>query len=457
VTGDQIASRRSTWQRLGITALLALILVVYLAEANTRRVRIPNLPHQGDQSAYLEYARQMHETNYGVVGGRARMPGYPFLLSLIYEPGLEDAEFLRRGQILNIWFSVAVLLLLFLIYRRHFPPLYASALLAITAFPVFYYRAPWVQTEVLFYFASFCMFLAYWRMLVAPSFPVAAWAGLCTGLAHLLKASVLPAVALFTVCFIARSAWNFRRTRTAPVRSSSWREPAMLALVLATFLAIVFPYLQTSKRVFGSYFHNASASYYVWLDSWEEAKAFSKIARDRHGKPAVPPEQIPSASKYWREHSVAQILSRLGHGVIGRLTHNARLDGYYKYVVLLAGIVGVLALHQRDKFVRMVRSQFFLAVFLALFFTGYLLLFAWYEAISNDARFMLMLYLPFTFAASKLIGRLAEGKTLQIGGRRVAQLTAVACVLLTLASAEAILNAVRLSGRPAAEPLGERG
>jgi hypothetical protein len=221
----------------------------------------------------------------------------------------------------------------------------------------------------------------------------------------------------------------------------------MLALVIVIFLALVFPYIATSKRVFGSYFYNVNSTYYFWCDSWEEAKAFSRASGDRVGLPKLPPEQVPSAAKYWREHSIGDIASRLLGGVIGRLTHNARLDGYWKYGVLLALMVAGLAFYRREQFVELVRARFFLALFLFLFFGSYLALFAWYERIANDARFLLLLFLPFTFAAWRLIVRLGDGIMLTLGNARVSMLSAFACLLLAVAAAEAVLNAVRLMNR----------
>jgi hypothetical protein len=431
---------------LAVPALLALVVALFLVEAHARHVLMPTPARQGDQAAYLSYARRMHETNYAFVGTRDRMPGYPFLLSFIYKPGIDDAEFLRRARVFNINLSAGVLLVLFFIYRRHFSGLYAAALVAGAAFGVLYYRAPMVQTEVLFYLLSFGMFLAFWRLLSKPGWTAALAAGLLTGFAHLLKASVLPAVALFCVSFGAKFLWELRQRRRTDGHSV-WRQPAMAAVVLLSFLAIIFPYLQTSKRVFGSYFYNVSSTFYVWTDSWGEAKAFSVAARDRVGRPAVPPEQIPSAGKYWREHSVAQIAGRIGRGVVGRLTAGIRWDGYYKYVVLLAGTAAVLAIHRGDAFLTLLRPRIPLAVFLACFFAGYIVLFGWYEPISPDLRFLLMLYLPFTFAASKLIARLSEGVVVRVGARRVPVFAALTCVLFVFATADATLNAARLIQR----------
>ena len=107
---------------------------------------------QGDQAAYLAYAKQIYDGHYTFAGDRNRMPVFPFLLSLLYRPGMSEKEFLTRAQVFNVNLSIVLLLLLWLILRKSFPTLHALALLIITAFGVFLYRAVMVQAEVLFYF-----------------------------------------------------------------------------------------------------------------------------------------------------------------------------------------------------------------------------------------------------------------------------------------------------------------
>src|SRR6476620_3771215 len=134
-------------QRLGrlvggravIVALLA-ILVLYGFEARGRARAQSLAANLGDQSAYLGYARQLYQSNYTVTEDRNRMPVYPFLLSLIYRPGMSDEEFLLRAQSFTVNLSIVLLLLLFFILRRFFPPWPSLAFLAATAFGVFIYR-----------------------------------------------------------------------------------------------------------------------------------------------------------------------------------------------------------------------------------------------------------------------------------------------------------------------------
>src|SRR5450759_4696786 len=88
-------------RRGGLAVVVLVILTVYGFEAHMRRQLISSPARSGDQAAYLAYAQQMHDSSYAVVGDRNRMPAFPFLLSLIYHPGLSESEFLERAQTFN--------------------------------------------------------------------------------------------------------------------------------------------------------------------------------------------------------------------------------------------------------------------------------------------------------------------------------------------------------------------
>ena len=414
--------------RLAVFILLGAIVGVFLFVAHARRLHSPVPITMGDQESYLRYARRMAESNYSYVGGRNRMPIYPFLLSLLYRPGMSEAEFLKRAQAFNVNLSAAVLVALFFLLRRYFPALFALALVAGVAFGVLIVRAPAVQVEVLFYFSFFCLFLAFCRLLVRPSRLFAALTGALAGITFLLKASVLPALALVSVIFLAKAIWERR--------ACFWREAISVALLLAAFLVVVGPYIRNSKRVYGQYFYNVNSTFYFWTDSWPEARAFSKRSGDTDHWPSLPAEEIPSASKYWREHSLGQIAGRLLGGMAELATHNARLDGYYKYVLLLVGTALVLALRSRAVFIEWVKRRAFLSVFVLLFFLAYFCLFAWYTRLSAESRFLLTIFLPVIFAAAYVIVRFGSAKP-----RLLPILTAV---LFFFATSDAIHRLVQL-------------
>ena len=191
--------------RLTMTLSVVAILVIYALQTHMapREMLLP--PMRGDQAAYLEYAKQMRLSGYAFEGDRNRMPLYPFLLSLIYRDGMDDAQFLEKARTFNINLTIVLLLGLFWIFRKFFPPFYSVALLATAAFGLYIYRARVVHVEPLFYFIGFAMFLLLVRMLVAPGFVLAIAAGVISGLAYLTKASALAALPIWIVIFLAQS------------------------------------------------------------------------------------------------------------------------------------------------------------------------------------------------------------------------------------------------------------
>lgn len=397
---------------------MLLILTIYGFEAHARRRWKSTPASLGDQGAYLAYAQQMQETGYTVVAERNRMPVYPFLLSLIYRPGMTETEFLRRAQTFNVNLSIVLLLALFFIFRRYFPPLYAVALVCATAFGVFLYRAVNAQTEVLYYFISFCAFVLLLRMFVAPRWWLAALGGAMVGVAHLTKASVLPALGVWIAVFAAQVLWNWRASREqGPTKS--WRALGMLLLVIATFLAVVFPYIQTSAKIYGQFFFNVNSNFVMWCDSSSEAQKFLHAYGYKAKWRELPPELVPSPRKYWREHSIGQIAYRVAHGLRRVATQNAMAIGYYKFVAALLITAGIFLVRQRHRTREVLARNPFAAAFCFLFVASYVLLYAWYDAIVNDTRFILSIFLPFIFALSVFVLKMAKDRTVVIAGRRL--------------------------------------
>jgi hypothetical protein len=424
------------FRRRTVALLVLLILAVYGFEAHARRREKSAPATLGDQSAYLGYARHLYESNYTVVEDRNRMPVYPFLLSLIYRPGMTEAEFLVRVQTFTVNLSIVLLLLLFFIFRRFFPPLHSLALLAATAFGVFLYRAERAQAEPLFYFVSFCAFVLLLRMFAQPRWWLALLAGAVTGLAHLTKASVLPALVLWAAVFAAESLWAFR--------SNYWRRLAMLALVLAAFLAVVFPYIQTSKRIYDAYFYNVNSTFVIWCDSSTEGYEFLSAHGDKDQWRALPADQLPSFRKYWREHSIGQMFRRIVNGALDLLTQNARAIGYYKFVIALLVAGAILCVRQRQRAREFLAAHSFAAIFCLFFFTCYFLLYAWYDKIINDSRFILSIFLPFLFAGTILVLRLGRDRVVSLANRQIAFEEFFPFLLLGLALIDVVYNAPSL-------------
>jgi 4-amino-4-deoxy-L-arabinose transferase-like glycosyltransferase len=416
-----------------IALLVLAILAVYAFEAHHRRQEKSTPAVLGDQSAYLGYARHLYESNYTVTEDRNRMPVYPFLLSLIYRPGMTEDEFLGRAQSFTVNLSILLLLGLYFVFRKFFPALPSIALLAATAFGVFIYRAGKAQVELVFYFVSFCAFVLLLQMLVKPRWWLALFAGVTTGLAHLTKASIVPALAIWAVLFAAQILWSFR--------ANPWRRLGMLVLVLAGFFAVVFPYIRTSKRIYDSYFYNVNSTFVMWCDSSTEAYEFLSAHGDKDQWREVPADERPSFRKYWREHSLRQMVVRVLGGCRELAKKNIRAIGYYKFVIALAAAGIILSARRLRQVREAVAENPFAAVFSLLFLAGYFLLYAWYDTVSNDTRFVLSIFLPFLFAASIFVLRVGRDRVISFAGRQISFERFFSALILGMAGIDLLYNA----------------
>jgi hypothetical protein len=427
-------------RKRGFTALMLALLVIYGFEAHARRRFHPTPAIQGDQSAYLADAVRMYETNYAAVGERARMPVYPFLLTLIYKPGLTEEQFLERAQSFTVNLSIGILFVLFLIFRTRFPAIYAVALVSITAFGVFLHRAVIAQPEVLLYILCFCVFLLFARLFITPRWGLAVLAGATMGLSHLTKASLLPALGLWIFLFVVQTFWKAGDKIT---RGTVGQRLVALLLVIASFLAVTFSYLRTSKELHGSYFFNVNPAIVMWCDSWPEALGWLRIQLDREKWRALPVDQIPSPAKYWREHSVSQIAYRFAGGLRSLATQKAMAVGYYKFMVGLVILAAVLWMKEPRRAWQLIRENPFGAAFAFLFCALFIAAFAWFDVITSDTRFILTLFLPVIFTASVFILAVGGDRSFSIAGRRLPFVFVLSGVLFALSLVDVFYNGWR--------------
>jgi hypothetical protein len=281
-------------------------------------------------------------------------------------------------------------------------------------------------------------------MLIAPRWWLAVLAGATVAVAHLAKASVLPALAIWIAVSLAQILWNLRVRRDSGW-NDAWRRVGMLMVVIATFLTVLFPYIRTSKRIYGQYFYNVNSTFVMWCDSSSEAWEFLSAHGDKDQWRSLPADQLPSFAKYWREHSVPQIVRRLTRGSLNLATQNAMLIGYYKFVVALIATGAVLWVRRSGRARQLLADKPFAALFCVLFFTGYFLLYAWYDTIVNDTRFVLSIFLPFVFAASIFVLRMGRDRMITLASRSLPFEQFFAGVLLALALIDVLYNSASLA------------
>jgi hypothetical protein len=181
----------------------------------------------------------------------------------------------------------------------------------------------------------------------------------------------------------------------------------------------------------------------MWCDSWPEARAFLNAYGDQGKWRDLPPDQIPSPKKYWREHSVSQITHRLVSGLRGIATQNAMALAYYKFMFLFTTTAAFLWMWHPQQAHRLIAEKRFAAAFCVLFLAVYVLLYAWYNVIVSDTRFILSIFLPFVFTASLFVLSLGRDRTVAIAGRRLPFTQLFAGLLISLALIDVVYNAFR--------------
>ena len=283
---------------------------------------------------------------------------YPWLLSWLYDPALSPDDFFAVAKTWNIRLSLVLLGVMAVVARRSLSPLATSSFVLAIAFGYFVFKAGYAQVELLFYVLFFLTFLACWRLLVATSrrsmLTQAAVGGVLMAVAQLTKASMLPFLAVVLVALVARMGQGKLSGREMP---GATRVAASGALLVACFLAVMFPYLANSKRVFGHYFYNVNSTFYVWYDDWPAASLGTYKDGDGKGWPTTPPDQIPSAGKYLREHTAGQIAGRFWKGFLEMFSVSDIRLWHFKVVAMYGLFAVAIVVAGRRHLVERIRAQ----------------------------------------------------------------------------------------------------
>jgi hypothetical protein len=396
------------WRTTLVAAFVLCVIAVYLVGAFEHARRMNTVKRRGDQSSYVQYAKDLYGNWMGrepaVAGDRNRMPLYPAYQALFYAPALSDDEFFQRGRVTSIALSVALLGLVAAVAAPALPRLGRISLTAVAAFTCFVFKAGYFQADLLYYTLHYAAFVAVCRVFTRQRRAARWWwataAGLAAALSHLAKAAALPLVGLAVTALIVNglTAHGAMRWRALGERSVA------AALLVATFLLVLSPYLLTSKQRFGQYFYNVNSTFYMWYDGWGDAIKGTRAHGDREGWPRLPAEQLPGPMKYWREHSVGEIGARVAGGF-----RQMAIDlwaGFWalKFAVATLLATGYALWPWRSRARTLLGEHAALAGFALLYFAGYLTLAAFYAPISGTgvARFTLAVYLPLLYVAASL-------------------------------------------------------
>jgi hypothetical protein len=411
-TASTPATRGPLARLLGplLAGLLAIALFVGGGVYHARYVNL-NIK-SADQRAYVNEVDRLVESNYTRAVERNRMPLYLYVQSVFHDRGAERSENFARGKLVNVGLSAIGVLLVGGAALLCMGRLTAVAATLCAAFGVYMMRAGYYQVETTYYTLLALTFLAMGGCLLRPRWWLAILAGVLAALTHLSKAAVPPLVVGFAVLMLSAGAtawlgvWR-RREMTPEARRQRW-QPVWLGLFLLAFLGVLWPYISHSKQQFGSYFYNVNSTFYVWYDSWDDAKAGTRAHGDREAYPDMPPEEIPGPLKYLQTRSLADIYDRTTYGlsrITGGLKHYdgwLRLSAYF----LLPTIV---FLATTPKLIGRIRRQpglLWAVLFGGGFLLGYTLLIGFYGVIAAPQRSIMALATPAMLGCAWVLDRL---------------------------------------------------
>ncbi|MGK0188190.1 MAG: hypothetical protein ACI9R3_003982 [Verrucomicrobiales bacterium] len=348
------------------------------------------------------------------------------------DPGdssLQDDELFRRGKWFNVRFSFAFLCVLTLGAAWAFPngTLPVINLMLLSGLGALLPRAVYFHPEPIYYafFAGtwICCLMALLGNRVVPYIG----AGVCAGFAFLTKTAVQPLLLAFLAVMGLRLVAGFLGFARDETRPLNWGKAlGGVVLLLAVFVAIVWPRLEFSRREFGDRFHSYP-SYWMWMDNFEECYQWMGDHPDRYALQQISSESKPSAMHYWKHHTAGEIVTRAASGWLASVERGLFPPSVHQWgreavkpwkhllpsrgllLVALFGLVCATAAFARVRGERydaptqrvISRSgsadRTFAILFVAVLVGGYSFAYGWYEAIGGGERFLLSLYVPLVF------------------------------------------------------------
>ncbi len=450
------------WLPLGLLLLVPL----YLYAARSHSEKFNTDLYQNDQKVYLRLAEQIKKKGTDYFTPRQRTPGFSYLLAPFWDENLAaegkksavGEPWFERAKQINITLSVVLLAGLWFFFRRTTGVVEAVLLTSGTGFLLYVFRAGYVQPELLYWTLNLVAFYLLARMLVSPGWLLAVIGGAVSGIAFFVKAGTQPLMLLFVVSFAIKIIWD----RIHHKKPFAWQTIAQGVVVPLVFVLVLSPYLHGSYKAFGSPFYSTYSKYIMWVRVGDKdemyaimragaavhpiteedfQREYAKLKQEK-GEP-VAEQRIPTVSRYLDEHSLGEILGRPLDGIH---KNHRRMERYYRSAYVLLKICFVLAVilavwkweAARRNPIRgpspgaTAVKHLPVTLYVLGFFTGYLLLYGWYDGLKIGVRLMLSLYVPALFVLAALIRRFSDGLTITVKGHTLYVRKIVNAVLLVL-------------------------
>ncbi len=403
----------------------------FFDSTDTKKVKVHVIFHH-DQHVYMNLGRLLKKHDYDYFVPRQRTPGYPLLLSLLYDDENEyeyedgdprrisDEQFATYREF-NIILSMVLLVAIFL-FSTSFIDIYASLILTwICGWTLFLFKCIYVQPELLFYTLFLFSFVLLWQQINKPTWKRGIAAGFMVAAAYFVKSSIPPLLLLFTVCFALRRFSDLRKMRKTPGFTwSAWfQDVGKGAVIPLLWLTLLSPYFVQTAKVYGNPFWSVHTAHLMWQEDETQKKKW-RILSDPETEI---PEDAPSFSKYWANHKddlihfVERPLEGADH-TLSRIGVEYR-EGYRllkKRILRVCVVIGLLAF---IPILRFMGRNWAESLYIIGFFIGYGELYGWMEIIRAGPRLMLSLFPCAVFITIAFICKFARPVTFPKLGIRI--------------------------------------
>ncbi|MBL8027797.1 MAG: hypothetical protein JNL74_15345 [Fibrobacteres bacterium] len=367
--------------------LIWLVLFLHLlTAASSKAVNTNRNIRHSDQSAVMDLAINIKETGRPFITDANRHPLFAWLLTPFASWSKES--FAKAKIVTFITFCAFFLLIALFFYNRltitgH---MWLSASLALPAGLSLF--SVTLVTDPLFTLINGLSILFFAYSFKENKYAFAG--GIIAGFAFLSKYSGFMALLVYLAFISIVLFVKFIRRKH---EYKMFFTKAVLALI--GFLATASPLLLYSLKTHGSPFYNVNSKYYMWTDSWDEAKRFSGLSGDRlptteHKKllAAISHDSIPGAVNYIKQHSTGYMFFRMLGGY--KAYFNAHFGGRLKALFLLAAALLIFSAALYRSSPDLISSR--LKSLPSLFIIFYLIIFfgslIWYAAVSINIRYL---------------------------------------------------------------------
>jgi hypothetical protein len=150
------------------------------------------------------------------------------------------------------------------------------------------------------------------------------------------------------------------------------------------------------------------------------------------GWPDMPPEEIPSATKYLREHTPGDIVERMVEGTEEVMAGMILSYGYFKYAWSYLNVLILAAAFYWERTRQRILSDPIPILFVLSYFLVYFWLYAWYAPINLGNRLILAQFIPLLFIVSLGLKDLLDDQQVRLVARTANPLTALNLAMLAL-------------------------